>query len=125
MKQFIYVIALFLGVYMVNAQQTITGKVQDQDGIDLPGASIVVDGTNNATTSDFDGNFTISANNGDKLIISFVGYEAAEIVLMETTTAILSRTEWKRYCYHGVYDSRQVVQYNYKNQLVAKHLEHF
>ena len=52
MKQFIYVIALFLGVYMVNAQQTITGKVQDQDGIDLPGASIVVDGTNNATTSD-------------------------------------------------------------------------
>ena len=45
MKQFIYVIALFLGVYMVNAQQTITGKVQDQDGIDLPGASIVVDGT--------------------------------------------------------------------------------
>ena len=56
MKQFIYVIALFLGVYMVNAQQTITGKVQDQDGIDLPGASIVVDGTNNATTSDFDGN---------------------------------------------------------------------
>ena len=81
MKQFIYVIALFLGVYMVNAQQTITGKVQDQDGIDLPGASIVVDGTNNATTSDFDGNFTISANNGDKLIISFVGYEAAEVVV--------------------------------------------
>ena len=64
MKQFIYVIALFLGVYMVNAQQTITGKVQDQDGLDLPGASIVVDGTNNATTSDFDGKYSLQLSEG-------------------------------------------------------------
>ena len=81
MKQFIYAITLFIGIYVVNAQQTITGKVQDQEGLDLPGASIVVEGTSNATTSDFDGNFSISANNGDKLIISFVGYEAAEITV--------------------------------------------
>ena len=111
MKQFIYVIALFLGVYMVNAQQTITGKVQDQDGIDLPGASIVVDGTNNATTSDFDGNFTISANNGDKLIISFVGYEAAEVVVDgNDVMAILSlATELEEVVVtgYGVYDKKR------------------
>ena len=111
MKQFIYVIALFLGVYMVNAQQTITGKVQDQDGIDLPGASIVVDGTNNATTTDFDGNFTISANNGDKLIISFVGYEAAEVVVDgNDVMAILSlATELEEVVVtgYGVYDKKR------------------
>ena len=111
MKQFIYVIALFLGVYMVNAQQTITGKVQDQDGLDLPGASIVVDGTNNATTSDFDGNFTISANDGDKLIISFVGYEAAEIVVDgNDVMAILSlATELEEVVVtgYGVYDKKR------------------
>ena len=36
MKQFIYAITLFIGIYVVNAQQTITGKVQDQEGLDLP-----------------------------------------------------------------------------------------
>ena len=111
MKQFIYVIALFLGIYMVNAQQTITGKVQDQDGIDLPGASIVVDGTNNATTTDFDGNFTISANNGEKLIISFVGYNAAEIVVDgNDVMAILSlATELEEVVVtgYGVYDKKR------------------
>ncbi len=111
MKQFIYLIYFFLGIFVVNAQQAITGKVQDQDGLYLPGATIVVEGTSNATTSDFDGNFSISANNGDKLIISFVGYDAAEVVVDgKNLVAILNLdTELDEVIVtgYGVYDKKR------------------
>jgi TonB-linked SusC/RagA family outer membrane protein len=60
-------------------QKTISGTVSDQDGMPLPGASIVVKGTGNGTTSDFDGNYSISASTGDVLVVSYIGYVAKEV----------------------------------------------
>lgn len=60
-------------------QQTITGTVTDDDGIPLPGATVTVIGTNRGTTTDFDGNFSIEAREGDKLQISFVGFQTFEV----------------------------------------------
>ncbi len=61
--------------------QTITGTVVDADGIPLPGATVVIKGTSKGTQSDFDGNFTIDANAGDVLEISYVGFKTQEIVV--------------------------------------------
>ena len=71
---------LFFGVSQIIAQQQVTGNVSDDSG-PIPGASVIVKGTTNGTTTDFDGNYTIEANNGDVLAISYVGYDAKEITV--------------------------------------------
>ena len=59
------------------SQQTISGSVTDENGVPLPGATVFVQGTSNATTTDFDGNFSINASNGDTLEASYVGYNSS------------------------------------------------
>ena len=65
--------------------QTVSGNVSDDNG-PLLGASVVVKGTANGTTADFDGNFTIQAGSGDILVFSYVGYTAQEVAVGNQTT---------------------------------------
>ena len=58
--------------------QTISGTVSSEDG-PLPGATVIVKGTNNGTTTDFDGNFSIEASSSDVLVVSFVGFSSQEV----------------------------------------------
>ena len=53
-------------------ERTITGTVSDETG-PLPGVSVLIEGTTIGTETDFDGNYTIQANNENKLHYSFVG----------------------------------------------------
>ena len=62
------------------AQQTITGTVTTADG-SLPGATIVVQGTNTGSTTDFDGKFSVEASVGDVLVASYVGYATQELTV--------------------------------------------
>ena len=71
----------------VSAQ--ISGTVQDSDGSPLPGASVVIKGTTTGSTTDFDGNFTINASNGDVLIYSYVGFETLEQAYDGTTPQVI------------------------------------
>ncbi|OYU82186.1 MAG: SusC/RagA family TonB-linked outer membrane protein [Flavobacterium sp. BFFFF1] len=59
------------------AQGTLSGKVTDQaSGQPLPGVNVVIQGTQNGTSTDMDGNFSLSnVKRGDKLVFSFVGYK--------------------------------------------------
>ena len=59
-------------------EKTISGTISDENGLPLPGVNIVVKGTTNGTQTDFDGNYSISASQGDILMYSFLGYETAE-----------------------------------------------
>ncbi len=68
--------ALFL-VGSIMYGQTITGTVSDADGV-LPGVSINVKGTSTGSQTDFDGNYTISASEGDVLVFSYLGYKTEE-----------------------------------------------
>lgn len=57
-------------------QKTINGKVVDENGTPLPGASIIEQGTLNGVVTDFDGNFSINVANENSIIeISFIGYK--------------------------------------------------
>lgn len=71
-------------------QSTITGTVTDEQGVPLPGASVVEKGTTNGTQSDFDGNYTIEVNDGAVLLISYIGYEAQEIPVSGQSTISVS-----------------------------------
>ena len=59
--------------------QTLTGTVNAEDG-PLPGANIIVKGTETGTQTDFDGKFTLNVTAGSgTLVISFVGFANEEI----------------------------------------------
>jgi len=71
---------VLFGLFATLAQaQTITGTVSDENGMPLPGATVLVEGTSNGVSTDFDGNFSIDANVGDTLVISFVGYASQSV----------------------------------------------
>ena len=65
--------------------QTVSGTVTDENNQPLPGATIVVQGTNTGTTSDFDGNYQIRARQGQTIVFSYVGYATQNVVVNSTT----------------------------------------
>ena len=91
-KLILVVVISIITTFNLNAQKAVTGSVQDSDGNPLPGATIIEDGTNNGTVTDFDGNFSITTENNDsKLTISFIGYktESFEITDLNILDAVL------------------------------------
>ena len=82
----IYVIAFVLASTMLFAQTQLTGKVVDESNTGLPGAGIVVVGTTDGASADFDGNFTLNtANASGKVEVSFVGYTTKMLDFNGTT----------------------------------------
>ncbi|MCO5240056.1 MAG: TonB-dependent receptor [Chitinophagaceae bacterium] len=57
----------------------ITGKVTDEKGLPLEGASILVKGTSNGVKSDAGGVFSIEADPNSILVISYIGFEPTEV----------------------------------------------
>ena len=79
----VLLVSLFLLSGYAFAQQNVSGLVTDESGVPLPGATVVVDQTNNGTTTDFDGNYSISVSNGQSISISFVGYKTINILVAD------------------------------------------
>ena len=89
-KYFLTCITIIFSLVIANAQKTISGIVNDSDGLPLPGASVVEKGTNNGVTSDFDGNYSIDVSEGSVLVFSFVGYTSQEITVGSDDTINVS-----------------------------------
>ena len=70
--------ALLLTVGLVTSAQTVSGIVMSDDG-PLPGATVVVKGTSNGVSTDFDGNFSINAPADAILEVSFVGFSTLDV----------------------------------------------
>lgn len=65
---------------VVFAQTTISGTVKEAaTSLPIPGANVIIKGTTTGTSTDFDGNFTITANDGDVLVFSYVGFLTQEV----------------------------------------------
>ena len=81
MRKLLLVGLMLLTSITTFAQVNIVGKVFDVETNDpLPGATIVVEGTNDGTVTGFDGTFSLSANEGTSLLISYLGYETARVL---------------------------------------------
>ncbi|MFV8368186.1 SusC/RagA family TonB-linked outer membrane protein [Flavobacterium sp. LB2R40] len=79
--KWIFSLLLALSMQFVFAQEkTVTGVVSDATG-PIPGANVVVRGTNRSAQTDFDGKYSIKANAGEVLVFSFVG-------MKETTASV-------------------------------------
>ncbi|MFA5420362.1 MAG: carboxypeptidase-like regulatory domain-containing protein, partial [Bacteroidales bacterium] len=71
----------------VQQQRTVKGKVTGSNGEPIPGATIVVKGTNNGTITDIDGNYTLPNVPSDAtLVCSFVGMRTQEVFVGNKTT---------------------------------------
>lgn len=96
MRNFIFsfLALLLLPAYM--SGQVIKGQVQDEKGLPIPGANIVSTETKASTSSDFDGNFSISVKENETLEFSFIGYVTTtqkatsnmKVTLKESETAL-------------------------------------
>ena len=80
MKKFLTLLALIVSTgSLAFAQQKITGRVIDSQGDPIPWANVFQKGTQNGTTTDDDGNYSISVKSADAILVaSFVGYQDAE-----------------------------------------------
>lgn len=79
----------------VTMQQVVRGTVVDaENGMPLPGVSIVEKGTQNGTVTDFDGNYEITVSNPNAvLVFSYVGFLTQEISVNGETEIDVSLTE--------------------------------
>ncbi|UUF15756.1 TonB-dependent receptor [Flavobacterium panici] len=61
-------------------KQTVSGVITDENGLPLPGASVLEEGTKNGMVTDFDGKYKITVESTQSVIIvSFVGYKEKKV----------------------------------------------
>ncbi|MBF8148605.1 TonB-dependent receptor [Winogradskyella sp. F6397] len=79
---------LFFSICSFAQQLEINGIVtSESDGMPLPGVNVIVQGTSRGTTTDFDGNYTISVERGVQLEFSYVGF-ITQTVTIENQTVL-------------------------------------
>ncbi len=83
---FLTLLLAFIAHLTFAQQKTVSGNVTDESGLPLPGATVIVQGTSNGTTTDFDGNYSIQASQGDSLEFSYVGYANQTIAVGASNT---------------------------------------
>ncbi|HTI08240.1 MAG TPA: TonB-dependent receptor [Puia sp.] len=82
----------FFPFLLATAQQKeVTGRVVDENGKPVAGASVIVKGHKGGTTTDDNGSFKITVDgNNTRLIISYVGFTSKEVPAAEATTVVLA-----------------------------------
>ena len=76
----LFLFAIFFSSSLI-AQMTVTGTVTDDGGETLIGANVLIKNTSNGTITDIDGKFSILANTGDVLEVSYIGYTSKEMII--------------------------------------------
>ncbi len=62
----------------------VSGKITDDQGLPLPGATVIVKGTTNGKIADFDGKYEIKAQRGQTLVFSYVGFTTKEVKVLSS-----------------------------------------
>ncbi len=92
-KKTILTLSALFFAWFVQAQQ-VSGTVKDAaTGDPLPGASVVVKGTSTGTSTNFDGEFSIPANNGDVLVFSYIGFITQEVTVSSSVVNVNLRED--------------------------------
>ncbi|MFV8344932.1 SusC/RagA family TonB-linked outer membrane protein [Flavobacterium sp. ZB4P13] len=87
-SKFKWIFSLLLALSMQFAfaqEKTVTGVVSDASG-PIPGANVIIKGTQRSTQTDFDGKYSIKAKAGETLVFSFLGLEDQSKVIGASNT---------------------------------------
>ncbi|MEM8763181.1 MAG: VIT domain-containing protein [Bacteroidota bacterium] len=82
-----------INVAIDSTRGIVSGTVLDADNTPLPGANVMVKGTTNGTTTDFDGNFVINAEKDDELVISYIGFSSSSVVIGDSNSISVALEE--------------------------------
>ncbi len=92
-KLFFNILVSFTVVCFAQAQQVSGTITEAETGAPLPGATVLVKGTNNGTTTDFDGVFQLSNVSGTAtLVVSYIGFKTQEIAVNNATELSIALT---------------------------------
>lgn len=92
--QLVTVAALLFLQGVLAQSTTVTGTISDTSGVPLPGVNVVEKGTNNGTSTDFDGNYSIAVSSPSAtLVFSSLGYGTAEVPISGQSTVNVSLDE--------------------------------
>jgi TonB-linked SusC/RagA family outer membrane protein len=83
---FLLILALITTAFLNAQNSEVNGSVSGVDGLSIPGANVLIQGSNTGTTTDFDGNFSISVKSGDVLIVSYIGFLTQSITISNQTS---------------------------------------
>lgn len=79
------VLLLFCQTYVFAQNISVTGKVTDSDNLPLPGVSVKVSGSNQGTSTDVNGNFTVSVASSASLVFTYIGYTSQTVAVSGRT----------------------------------------
>lgn len=84
------VVFMSLGLYAA-AQKVmdISGTVKDKQGMEVIGATVLEEGTNNGAVTDIEGHFNIKVKEGAKIRISYVGYNTVTLPARQNMTVVI------------------------------------
>jgi TonB-linked SusC/RagA family outer membrane protein len=88
-------LAFFIG-FSINSwsqKNQVSGVVTDQKKLSVPGVNVVVKGSKNGVSTDFDGKYQINANVGDVIVYSYTGFQTLEVPYKGQATLNVSLTE--------------------------------
>jgi len=83
---FLLILALITTAFLNAQNSEVNGSVSGVDGLSIPSANVLIQGSNTGTTTDFDGNFSISVKSGDVLIVSYIGFLTQSITISNQTS---------------------------------------
>ncbi|MFK5890526.1 MAG: TonB-dependent receptor [Flavobacteriaceae bacterium] len=78
-KFYSFLFAILLTMPILAQSGKVSGTVVDTEGQPIPGVSVIVKGTSNGTSTDFDGKYSVNAASDATLVFSYVGYETANV----------------------------------------------
>ena len=71
-------LSVVFAVYGQAQEVSIKGKVIDENGLPIPGVTILTKGSSKATASDMDGAYQIKAASNGTLVFSYIGYASVK-----------------------------------------------
>ncbi len=92
MKQKNFLILLLALITTTIGFSQVTGNVTDDSNEPLIGVSVVIKDTATGAVTDFDGNYSIDASNGDVLVFSYIGFETQEITVTGSSLNVVLAT---------------------------------
>src|SRR5579872_5344527 len=95
LKRSLFLLACLFFSSGLLAQTVIKGRLYDNNGGPLSGASVVVKGTTRGSTTNPSGEFSINASPGETLEFSMVGYESQSVKIDRSTGEITLRLQQK------------------------------
>lgn len=129
-SKFTWIITLFMAFFIQFSfaqEKTIIGKVTSvEDGLPIPSVNVVVQGTNRGTLTDFDGNFSIKAAQGEKLVLSSVTMKTQVITVGASSTVAVkmeSDTQLQEVVVQGYRNTTRVKSNVASTTVTAKTIE--